>query len=134
MRKQIVAGLLLLLLLLNEAIASDETGKFMTGGGVGSVSCPEFLDSMATARQRGGLSSLGGVTAIAPFAMYVAGFQTGYNMGVEGVYDVFAPLGDNANEKVLISVEAWCSKHPEATFDFGLFDLLKLLDENATME
>jgi hypothetical protein len=44
-------------LLGNTAGARDDRG-FWVGGGVGSASCPDFLSAMATARKKGGLSSV----------------------------------------------------------------------------
>jgi hypothetical protein len=43
---------------------------------------------------------------------YILGFQTGYNMGAAGVYDVFDSLGEKPGFKALLAIEAWCSKHP----------------------
>jgi hypothetical protein len=122
------ASLFVLAILSTQALARTDKG-LMTGGGVGKSSCPEFLDSMATARQRGGLESYAGVPVINPFIEYIAGFQTGYNLGAPGVYDVFETLGEKPVSKALFTIEAWCSKHPEADFDDGIFDLLRTLQD-----
>ena len=47
-------------LLGNAAAARDDRG-FRMGGGVGAVSCPDFLNAMATARKKGGLTSVAGL-------------------------------------------------------------------------
>jgi hypothetical protein len=49
-----------------------------------------------------------------------------------GLVRVEAP-GDYATQ-IPTSFATAPSKHPEATFDKGLYDLLKILDENAIME
>jgi len=127
-----VMSVIIVALFSSGAGAYTEKG-FMTGGGVGSVSCPDFLNAMATARQSGGLTSVAGVRIINPFGSYVLGFQTGYNFGADGVYDVFSSFGaegDHTN-KILFAIEPWCAQHPEAKFDTALFELLKTLRENA---
>lgn len=94
----------------------------------------QFLRLMtfqSASRQRGGVSSSAGVGAIGHFQMYVLGFQTGYNLAADGVYNVFGSLGEDAGISVLFTIEPWCAKHPEALFDDALFDLLKTLRENA---
>ena len=93
------------------SLAADEKG-FMTGGGVGGVSCPEFLNAMSTARQKGGANRLPGVNEIDGFAMYVLGFQTGFNAEAEGVYDIFTSLGSDPALKALYAIEPWCASHP----------------------
>jgi hypothetical protein len=47
-------------LLVGPTVARDANGFWM-GGGVGGLGCPEFLNAMATARQKGGLRSIAGV-------------------------------------------------------------------------
>jgi hypothetical protein len=76
-----------------DASAADAQNLFKTGGGVGAVKCPEFLNVMADARQRGGVATVGGVNAVTAYLHYVLGFQTGFNAEAEGVYDIFAGLG-----------------------------------------
>lgn len=113
------------------ALAANEQGMFMTGGGMGSVSCPELVDGMALVRQRGGMKSPQGVQATDEFTQYFRGFRTGYNMAAPGVSDAFASLGDEEVTKSIVFIESWCTKHPEATFDLGLFELVKTLKNNA---
>jgi hypothetical protein len=52
------------------ANAADARG-FMKGGGVGMLGCPQFLNAMATARQKGGLGSISGIREIDAYASYV---------------------------------------------------------------
>jgi|GEM_PF-4388077 hypothetical protein len=115
----------------SDAVAYTEKG-FMVGGGVGAVSCPDFLDAMATARQSGGVTTNAGANVINPYLQYVVGFQTGYNFAADGVFDVFGSLGKDPAIKVLFAIEPWCAKHPEEHFADALLDLLKTLGENAT--
>lgn len=81
------------------ALAADERGMFVTGGGMGSVSCPELVDGMALVRQRGGIKSPQGAQATNEFKQYVRGFRTGYNMAAPKVSDAFASLGDDVVAK-----------------------------------
>jgi hypothetical protein len=76
------------------ATAVDSRG-FMTGGGVGALGCPEFLNAMASSRQRGGATTTAGVREIDAYIHYVLGFQTGFNSEADGVYDIFQSLGTN---------------------------------------
>ncbi|TIL40238.1 hypothetical protein [Mesorhizobium sp.] len=113
------------------ALAADEQGMFVTGGGMGSVSCPELVDGMALVRQRGGIKSPQGVQATNEFKQYVRGFRTGYNMAAPKVSDAFASLGDDVVAKSIVFIDSWCTKHPEGTFDLGLLELVKTLKDNA---
>lgn len=109
---------------------ADSQGNFMTGGGMGSLGCTDFLNDMATARQQGGLARLPGVNTIAPFQRYVVGFTTGYNMGNDGVYHIFEAFGQNYSLKVLLAIEPWCANNPTKKFDAALIHLVgKLRDE-----
>jgi hypothetical protein len=82
---------------------------------------------MATARKRGGLTSVAGLREIAPYQYYVYGFQTGYNSEADGVYDIFESLGHDAPDRVLSEVEAWCTSHPDQTFAIALLALAQSL-------
>ena len=117
----------IIVLLGNAAAARDDRGFWM-GGGVGSASCPDFLNAMATARKRGGLTSVAGLREIAPYQYYVAGFQTGYNSEADGVYDIFESLGhDDTPDRVLSELESWCASHPDQTFAIALVALAQSL-------
>ena len=83
---------------------------------------------MATARKRGGLTSVAGLREIAPYQYYVAGFQTGYNSEADGVYDIFESLGnDDASDRVLSELESWCASHPDQTFAIALLAIAQSL-------
>ncbi len=109
-----------------QALAVDEAG-FMKGGGAGSLSCPEFLNAMATARQKGGAQKLPGVHEIDGFAQYILGFQTGFNSQAEGVFDIFSSFGSNPAFKALYAIEPWCASHPDKNFAQGLLALAATL-------
>ena len=124
--RTIVPALAMIVLFGNAAAARDERG-FWTGGGVGSVSCPDFLNAMAMARKKGGLTSVAGLREIAPFKYYVSGFQTGFNSEADGVYDIFESLGHDTPDRVVSAIEPWCASHPDQTFASGLLALAQSL-------
>jgi hypothetical protein len=103
-----------------DAAAADANG-FIMGGHVGALGCPEFLNAMATARQRGGLQSVAGVNIINAWMSYVAGFQTGFNSEADGIYDIFKSLNNPSN--VLYAIEPWCASHPDKSFADALLVL-----------
>jgi hypothetical protein len=114
------------LLIAPPAGAADDRG-FMKGGGIGMLGCPQFLNAMTTARQKGGLASISGVREIDAYASYVLGFQTGFNSEAEGIYDIFQSLGDNPAVSALYAIEPWCASNPGKKFSDGLLVLsLKL--------
>jgi hypothetical protein len=103
--------------------AADSQGRFEMGGGVGASGCPDFLNAMATARQRGGATSAEGVRVINSHIQYVLGFQTGFNVEAEGIYDIFASLGDNPAVNALYAIEPWCAQNPDKKWATGLLVL-----------
>ncbi len=109
--------------------AADENGKYVIGGGVGSAKCPEFLNSMATARQKGGLNSFGGITEIQGYLMYASGFQTGYNLLSKTGADIFADLGKDDTENALYAIEPWCAGNHTSTFGQALVALSEKLEK-----
>jgi hypothetical protein len=114
------------------ANAADKEGMMM-GGGVGASGCPSFLNVMATARQRGGLHSINGVTEVVSFLNFVEGFRTGFNSESRGIFDIFAPLesGPDAGFAVLYAIEPWCQQHPEAKFGYAVLVLAETMAKNA---
>jgi hypothetical protein len=62
-------------LIAGPSVARDRNGNFFVGGGVGGFGCPESLNAMATARQKGGARSLAGLNEIAAYEHYVGGFE-----------------------------------------------------------
>jgi hypothetical protein len=114
---RITIAILTALVWTNGSWAADSSGKFRSGGGVGSSPCPAFLNALATGRQLGGAA---GAKVIDPYLQYVLGFQTGFNFEAEGVYDIFGSLPDY---NVLYAIEPWCTQNPDKPFSNGLLDL-----------
>jgi hypothetical protein len=122
-----VAVLVVLVLIGQQTTARDANG-FWVGGGVGMLKCPDFLNAMATARQKGGIESAVGGREIVPYADYVLGFQTGFNSEAEGVYDVFESFGTSRTPfLVLYAIEPWCASHSDKTFATALLVLAQSL-------
>lgn len=119
------------LLLSTPAHAFDKDGHYLMGGGVGMTLCPDFLNSMATARQEGGLHSLAGANLMQGYQNYVLGFQTAFNAKVNGVLDIFAPLGVDPASQALYQIEPWCQQHPDKKFGEGVLALAEKLRPEA---
>jgi hypothetical protein len=113
-------------LLINSAVARDANGFWM-GGGVGGLGCPEFLNAMATARQKGGLRSAAGVQETGAYENYVSGFQTGFNSEAEGVYEIFKSLGTDPTLNALYAIEPWCAGNPDKKFAHAVLALASTL-------
>jgi hypothetical protein len=109
-----------LLLLSANVYATDKQGRFTAGGGAGSVSCPMFLDDMATARQLGSLKTADGLRQIDGYVNYALGFQTGFNLMALGIVDIFAKVKD---VNLLFAIEPWCKDHPDKNFSDGVIAL-----------
>jgi hypothetical protein len=108
------------------SIGADKQGRFMMGGGVGGVTCPQFLNQMASARQAGGVGSVAGSEFTSNFSNYILGFQTGYNMMSRNRFDIFAKL-DMQNFDSLYIIESWCKDHPTDKFSDGVIALAEKL-------
>lgn len=98
-------------------MAADVSGQFIVGGGIGILPCTQFLNAMAEARQKGGLTSTAGLYIVNPWESYVLGFQTAYDFAVPGVRDIFNAFGPSPANDVLYGIEPWCQKNP--TMHFG---------------
>jgi len=85
---------------------------------------------MAIARQKGGLQTPDGVRETYGYAMYVLGFQTGFNSEAEGVFDIFSALGSVPSDKVLYAIEPWCASHPDKKFSQAVLALAGTLRAN----
>jgi hypothetical protein len=96
------------------SFGADKNGAFFQGGGVGSVKCQDFIASMEKGRALG-IGSVGHANEIQGFAMYVLGFQTGYNMGTPDTYNIFDSIKDTS--ELLARIENEC--HKEASLQFG---------------
>ena len=111
--------------------AADVKRGFLMGGGVGGLRCTDFMNAMATARLRGGLSSIEGIKFIDPYSHYVLGFQTGFNYEASGVYDIFEGFGVSPALNVLIAVEVRCAKNPTEKFSEALLVTTESLRQTA---
>lgn len=120
-------------LLSTPASAWTEKG-FMTSGGVGGISCPDFLNFMASSRQAGGFDTRPGLHIVNPFIQYANGFGTAYNMTMPDMYDLYDSLRPNVGLKVLFLVEPWCRENPGENFDRGLIEVIKTLLPSAKRE
>jgi hypothetical protein len=123
-----------LLAVSSSAYGVDANGHFQGGAGVGSITCPKFLDAMAYARQRGGNTTMEGAKVYDPYWEFLAGFQTAFNLLAPGVYDVWAPLGKQDGKRDAIHnglyvIEAWCVKNPEKEFYEGVIELARSMHE-----
>jgi hypothetical protein len=113
-------------LLASPTVARDANGFWM-GGGVGGLGCPEFLNAMATARQKGGLRSTAGVRETGAYENYVSGFQTGFNSEAEGIFDIFKSLGADPTLNALYAIEPWCASNPDKNFSDAVLALSSTL-------
>lgn len=128
----IVAGLSLIaitcLRVPTVSVAADKSGEYITGGGVGSVQCSQFVHDMEEARKAGGLHSAAGTSIMSVWSEYVVGFQTGYNYVAPDVRDIFAPFGSSPSIDVLDKVEPWCQKHPSEIFGVALVNFVRTIE------
>jgi hypothetical protein len=106
-----------------DAYAADQAGNYFIGGGVGGVTCPAFVATMDDAH-RFSVGSLEWANRTQGYVMYILGFQTGYNMGKPGTFDLFA---DVTTDQVLAQLEAWCRENPLKKFGQGFGPLEKQL-------
>jgi hypothetical protein len=116
------------LLWVSNASARDmQTGNYVLGGGIGGVKCAQFLNSMATARQVGGLNSLAGIREINGFVQFVSGAQTGFNYEHVGYVNILEPLKPDELYNALYAIEPWCAANPERDFGVGVLTLMERL-------
>jgi hypothetical protein len=121
-----ISALATITLLTSSAVARDANGFWM-GGGVGGLGCPEFLNAMATARQKGGLRSPAGVRETGAYENYLSGFQTGFNSEAEGIFDIFKSLGTDPTLNALYAIEPWCARNPDKKFSEAVLALSSTL-------
>lgn len=112
--------LLLGLALSFPALGADGGGNYYLAGGVGAVMCPHFVAAMERARSTG-IGTVDFANATEGFAMYVLGFESGYNVAKSDTYDVFP--SQNGVYPLLSWVENWCRVHPTARFGGGVVAL-----------
>lgn len=114
---------------IGSAHSYDEQGRFMRGGGAGSASCSAFTSDFVKAQLAGGVNSMEGVELTRNYTMYILGFQTGYNLGAPGTYDIFRKWGDHPSDRALFWVNNWCQQSPSMLFGEGLIALAVALKE-----
>lgn len=95
------------------SVAADANGRFLLGGGVGGVQCPEFVASMEKARSLR-IGTVGYVRETQGFTMYLLGFRSGYNVATPDTCDVFA--GEENDYPLLAWAENWCRTHSSSRF------------------
>ena len=101
------------------ANAADSTGRYFTGGGVGSIECPSFVGDMEQAKANG-VGSQHYVRTLNGYIMFVAGFQSAYNMQTPSTCDIFPKISMN---QALAWVENYCKREPLRTFASGVAEL-----------
>lgn len=101
------------------AYAADETGRFVTGGGVGEESCVTFVAAMESAR-RYKYHSIEYWAKITSYVSYASGFQTGVNLEWQGRQDVFDGL---TIDDVLAKLEGICRDRPSLKYFGALYVL-----------
>ncbi len=94
------------------AYSADTGGRLWFGGGVGGVECPQFVASIEKARSLG-INSVGYVTEMQGFTMYLLGFQTGYNLSTKDTCDIFP---EEKAYLLLSWVENYCRSNSSSSF------------------
>ncbi len=122
--------LLTTLLFSNTSFAYDKNGEYITGGGVGSISCAGFNMSIARANVVGGINSIKGSRVISSYINYILGFQTGHNSSHLGKKDVLKKFGSTPTNKLLPLIEEWCKSNPEENFGNALVTVVKRVNES----
>lgn len=106
------------------------SGRYIYGGGVGAVECPKFVEIMQTAKTHK-LDSLGYVYETQGFLMYIAGFQTAYNLQTPNTCDIFDGLSDN---QLLAWAETYCQTHPLKKFNSAVVALAQEVYPNRSQK
>jgi hypothetical protein len=102
-------------------LAADTPGKYIFGGGVGSVDCPRFVSTMDRAKKFGA-GSVGYVNETQGFLMYVLGFQTAYNLQTPQTCDIFDTF---TSDQLLAWLENYCRAQPLERFSSAVVALAK---------
>jgi hypothetical protein len=111
-KRLVTAGILILLLLRSYGKAADEAGRFISGGGVGELSCVEFVSAMEQAR-RHTYRSVQYWKSIDAYVSYIGGFWTGFNYGWQGRQNIFESWNI---EDILGKLEGTCRGNPTGKF------------------
>jgi hypothetical protein len=122
--KKLITVMLLVIGSLNVQLAhsADNTGNFWYGAGTGSIMCPQFVESMKSARSIG-LDSTGFFNETRAYTNYLFGFQTGYNMSTKDTCDIFQ--NDKTSYSLLLWVEDYCRANASSHFADGVVALAK---------
>ncbi len=119
-RSILVAGAVLALGTLAAHAQQAPTG-YIVGGGLGTMECPGFVESMGKAKdQKPGVTGYPG--ELQGFAMFVSGFQTAYNLQTPRTCDIFAGWNNN---QVLEWLEKYCRANPQERFGVGVIALAR---------
>ena len=130
MKKTLPTLLLITLFFTTNAFAFDKKGEYITGGGVGSISCSMYISLLNRAELSGGLGSIAGINIINAYMNYTLGFQTGYNPSHLGKKDVFEKFGTPPTNKILPLVGEWCEKNLDKNFGNGLVAVVTRVNES----
>ena len=87
---------------------ADHSGQYWHGGGVGAAECPTFVAAMERARKYG-IGSAGYINETQGPAMFLAGFQTAYNMQTPATCNIFNGL---SYDQLLAWTENYCRQNP----------------------
>jgi len=118
----IIVTVTVLLFFGQNAHSADTEGLYWTGGGVGAVKCPQFVASMEKARSLG-IGSVEFATELQGFYMFLAGFETGYNMSTADTCQIFPDAG---NKYSLLSwAENYCRINASTNFANAVIALSK---------
>ena len=111
---------LTLLLVTTAALAGDnKSNKYIVGGGVGGVDCPQFASAMSRAKTQG-IGSVGYANETYGFTMYVLGFQTAYNLQTKDTCDIF---GNFSTDQLLAWLDNYCQANPLQKFGSAVIAL-----------
>lgn len=90
------------------AFGADRSGQYWHGGGVGAAECPAFVAAMERARTHG-IGSAGYINEMQGPMMFLAGFQTAYNMQTPATCNIFNGL---SYDQLLAWTENYCRQNP----------------------
>jgi hypothetical protein len=99
--------------------AEDSNGRYIVGGGVGSVYCSDFVSLRERSRNQW-FGTVGYVNDVNGFVMYLAGFQTAYNHANSETCDIFDHLNQ---DQLLFLIEGYCRVHPIERFGTAIVAL-----------
>lgn len=118
--KVTIALVFLLWLLMPPAYSAETgTGAYFMGGGVGGLSCPNFVETISRAKAHG-IGSVNYAIETSGFLMYVLGFRTAYNLQTSDTYDIF----DNFEDSQLLAwLDDYCKTNPLKKFSDAVVSL-----------